>query len=305
LHDFKGYVNNVKTVFPDYPTIYYPDYEWVNNDTNDILSSTQVFRLILNVGTGGTGSGTVTSLLTGFNASTSSGDYGLFDSDTSLTIKATPEVGNVFTGWSGGVTSTNQEVNIIMDTNKTITARFDIQYTLTINKDGTGSGTVTTDPANGPFDSGMVVKLTANQTGGSTFAGWSSNVTSTGALTGTITMDNIKSVTATFNLPAPIQYILTTGTDGTGSGTVEVTKEGSLQQKGPNGYAPFDINTKVTVKAIPTGESIFAGWSGATLSKENSVNITMDDNKTVTAKFLANPSSSVPYAQYNCPVILY
>lgn len=78
--------------------------------------------------------------------------------------------------------------------------------TLVVTKTGTGSGTVTSVPAGidcggdctENYDSGTEVKLTAIPASGSTFAGWG------GACTGTtsecqVTMDQAKSVTATFN----------------------------------------------------------------------------------------------------------
>jgi len=82
------------------------------------------------------------------------------------------------------------------------------QYTLTINTTGTGPGSVITDPSplsdTGKFLSGTVVKLTAIPDQTSTFTGWTGGVTSTGTLTGTITMNTDLTVTANFS-PAQIQ----------------------------------------------------------------------------------------------------
>ncbi len=54
-------------------------------------------------------------------------------------------------------------------------------YTLTITKTGTGSGTVTTNPAGPTYPSGTAVTLTATPGSNSVFAGWS------GACSGTAT----------------------------------------------------------------------------------------------------------------------
>jgi hypothetical protein len=79
-------------------------------------------------------------------------------------------------------------------------------YTLTVNKIGTGSGTVISSPLGvicgsdclETYDAGTIVTLIAMPNAGSTFAGW------TGACTGmgtcTMTMDAAKNVTATFTL---------------------------------------------------------------------------------------------------------
>jgi murein DD-endopeptidase MepM/ murein hydrolase activator NlpD len=87
-----------------------------------------------------------------------------------------------------------------------VCARFisDTFFTLTVNKTGSGQGTVTSSPSGidcGPtcsadFTSGAVVTLTATPATGSTFAGWSGACSGTG--TCTVTMDTDKTVTATF-----------------------------------------------------------------------------------------------------------
>jgi hypothetical protein len=78
------------------------------------------------------------------------------------------------------------------------------RFTLTVNKTGSGQGTVTSSPSGidcGPtcsadFTSGAVVTLTPTPATGSTFAGWSGACSGTG--TCTVTMDADKTVTATF-----------------------------------------------------------------------------------------------------------
>jgi PKD repeat protein len=80
--------------------------------------------------------------------------------------------------------------------------------TLTVNKTGTGSGTVTSNPAgincgsdcSEPYTYNTVVTLTASPTSPSTFGGWSGGGCS-GTGTCTITMSSVQSVTATFNSP--------------------------------------------------------------------------------------------------------
>jgi len=80
-----------------------------------------------------------------------------------------------------------------------------ITYTLTVSKDGTGSGTVTSNPAgincgsdcSEDYADGTSVTLTATPADDSEFAGWSGACTGTG--TCSVTMTESKSVTATFN----------------------------------------------------------------------------------------------------------
>ena len=376
LRDFKGYVNNVKTVFPYNPTVYYLNYEWVNNNTNDILSSTQLFRLNLNKSSSGTGSGTVTSSQTGLDASTSSGnygllvsgtiitltatpdsvsstfagwsddasgnnspltitmdsdktvmatfnkkqyrlnlnisssgtgsgtvtvkngnniltgnsgDYGLFDISTELTLTANPDVSSTFAGWSSDASGNNSPLTIRMDSDKSVMATFNKkQYTLTINTNGsTGNGSVTTVPApvNGLFDSGTVVTLTATPNSQSNFWTWSNNVTSTGQLTGTITMNSNQTVTVTFKTK---QYILYINRNGTGTGTVRYQSSNGIYLQLDTVityFGPFYHGTMGQLIAIPDGGNMFAGWSGSITSSNETVDITMDNTKTLMATF--------------------
>ena len=58
----------------------------------------------------------------GGGVDTSGGSY---DSNSSVTIKATPTDGFAFTGWTGGVTSADNPLSLVMDEAKTITANFE------------------------------------------------------------------------------------------------------------------------------------------------------------------------------------
>jgi uncharacterized protein (DUF2141 family) len=96
-----------------------------------------------------------------------------------------------------------------MDAAKSVTATFNqapaSNFTLTVSKNGTGSGTVTSNPAgincgstcSANFAQGSTVTLSATPASGSSFAGWSGACSGTGSCT--VTMDAAKSVTATFN----------------------------------------------------------------------------------------------------------
>jgi PKD repeat protein len=80
------------------------------------------------------------------------------------------------------------------------------KYTLTISKDGTGSGTVSSSPSgidcgsacSYPFDDGTSVDITASAASGSTFSTWSGACTGNG-IPCTVVMSEARAVTATFN----------------------------------------------------------------------------------------------------------
>lgn len=85
------------------------------------------------------------------------------------------------------------------------------EYALTVSKNGTGSGAVTSSPAGiscgstcgASFTAGQSVTLTAAADSGSTFTGWSGACSGTGSCT--VTMDADKAVTAAFTADATVR----------------------------------------------------------------------------------------------------
>ena len=144
-------------------------------------------------------------------------------------------------------------------------------YMLTVNYAGNGSGSVTTNPSGSTFAPGTLVTLTANANPGSSFVGWSGDVTGTANPT-TLTMNSNKTVTATFTLNT---YLLTINTAGNGSGSVTTNPAGPT----------FTYGTVVTLTANANPGSSFAGWSGDATGTANPTTLTMNSNKTVTATF--------------------
>ncbi len=144
---------------------------------------------------------------------------------------------------------------------------------LTVDKSGTGSGTVTSAPAgldcgstcavNFPLNASVV--LSAASAPGSTFTGWSGGSCS-GTDTCTVTMDADKTVTATFTQD---EYSLTL--DKVGSGTVTAI---------PNN-AHYHFGDVVTLTADPDLGWSFAGWSANVVGGD----VTINGDTTVTATF--------------------
>jgi uncharacterized repeat protein (TIGR02543 family) len=121
-----------------------------------------------------------------------------YDPGKEITIKPIPDANYRFSQWSGDVSQGHEKDNpltITMDSDKSITANFIRQYTLTLTS---GSGG-TTDPIPGSYkyDTGTQVILTATVTSGYKFSGWSGDASGTTNPI-TITMDSNKSITANF-----------------------------------------------------------------------------------------------------------
>jgi uncharacterized repeat protein (TIGR02543 family) len=149
-----------------------------------------------------------------------------------------------------------------------------IRYNLTINKIGLGS--VSLNPAAGPYDAGTMVTLAATPDAGYQFAGWSGDLTDA-ANPVTITMDADKNVTVTFTALPPPQYTLSVNVVGLG----DVTSNPSS--------AVHNAGTVVTLTATPAAGYLFAGWSGDLTGSTNPTTITMTADKSVTATFALPP----------------
>ena len=128
----------------------------------------------------------------------------IYDSGVEVNITAIPDSNYRFSGWTGDVPSGHENDNplsISMDSDKSITAYFIRQYTLTIVA-GTG-GTTNPSPGEHTHDSGAQVSITAVPNSGYQFSGWSGGASGTSNPT-SITMDSDKSITASFSsIPDP------------------------------------------------------------------------------------------------------
>ncbi len=166
---------------------------------------------------------------------------------------------------------------------------------LTVNKAGSGNGTVSSSPAGidcgtsciADFGPGTTVTLTQTAASGSTFAGWGGACSGSGSCV--VSMDAAKSVTATFNTTPIATFALTVNKTGPGSGTLSSTPGGI--SCGATCNATFNDGTLVTLSASPNAGSSFAGWSGA-CSGTGGCTVTMNAAKIVSATFELIPAGS-------------
>jgi PASTA domain/Divergent InlB B-repeat domain/Rax2 C-terminal beta propeller domain len=139
---------------------------------------------------------------------------------------------------------------------------------LSVTRAGTGIGTVTSDPpgiscgsmCSHSVPDGTRVALFAKAAKGSTFSGWSGACTGTRVCT--VTMDQPRSVVATFTLHFPT---LTVAKTGKGSGKVTSLPAGI--NCGSTCSHSYSYGTSVKLAAKPAMGSAFAGWSGACKGK--------------------------------------
>jgi uncharacterized repeat protein (TIGR02543 family) len=255
---------------------------------------TAIFNLVptyqLTVSKDGTGSGKVTA--NGLDCGNDCTEE--YAENTQITLTATPSADSAFAGWAGACTGTESSCQVILTEAQTVTATFNlVKHSLTVSKDGTGSGNVTGNGINcgstctQALTQGTRVTLTANASADSVFAGW------TGACTGTttrcqITLTEAQTVTATFNLRPPSTYQLTVNKGGTGNGNV--TTDGI--NCGNTCTKQYVENTQLTLTAAPSAGSLFAGWGGACAGTATTCQVTLNQAQTVTATFNLRPPAT-------------
>jgi len=123
-----------------------------------------------------------------------------YDSGTTVKLTAQAAAEWVFVGWTGDIESTEESVQILIGEPKEVTATFEKKkYPLTVNIEGEGEvieeiieAGRTTD-----YDSGSVIRLTANPSDEWVFTGWSGSVSSTDNPI-ELSVNESKSITATF-----------------------------------------------------------------------------------------------------------
>jgi hypothetical protein len=186
----------------------------------------------LKVSGGGTGGGSVTAPAVGgaeaMDCRISGGTYDPIDcttsytKGTSVTLTATPNPGSAFKEWRNACTGTSPTCTVRMDRNRSVRAVFRASKTtsfrLNVSGGGDGAGAVTSQSGLTPaincavsggtttgacsesYPSGTAVTLSAAQSAGHTFTGWSGDCSGSG--TCILTMSANRSATANFAAPS-------------------------------------------------------------------------------------------------------
>jgi uncharacterized repeat protein (TIGR02543 family) len=246
----------------------------------------------ITVMTVGGGSGGIVSSPGGINCGVSC--TGRFPAGRTIMLTATPFALSGFGGWTGGCTGTDPTCTVVVDGDKTATARFEpTGYTLTVMTQGLGSGQVRSDPAGIVCGRGLtpgsmcsaaymidqMVTLTVMPRAGSTFGGWSGPCSGTNT-TCLVTMNQSRTVGARFDTQT---YPLTVTRAGTGIGLVSSSPSGI--DCGATCMSDFVEDDVVTLTASAAPSSTFVAWSGdctgsagctVTMDQARNVNVTFD-----------------------------
>ena len=204
---------------------------------------------------------------------------GSYYAGTQVIVTAAANPGYQFTGFSGSLTGWSPGY-VTMDANKSVTANFTptvTSYSLATSVNPSGSGTLAVSPACCTYNSGTQVTITAIPASGYQFSGWS-GVDSSIGMTGYVTMNSNRSVTANFSQIAT-QYQLTTNVSPSGSGTLNFSPP----------CCTYNAGTPVTITASAASGYQFNGWTGVDSSNGSTGYATMNANRSVAAAMVQTP----------------
>ena len=263
-------------------------------------SVTATFTPVVQLTVGVTGNGNVSgeggAINCGANGNVCSARFPVGET---VTLTATPAVGETFSGWSGACGGTATTCTVLMDSGKGVSATFSPESQLAVTVSGNGNVSGESGAINcgnngnvcaAKFANNKTVTLNATPAAGSTFLGWSGACGGTSTIC-TILMNASKSVTATFS----------GGTGATVPLTVSVSGPGSVSGGGiscGNGAvacsANLALNANVTLFASPGSGATFAGWGGACSGTGTTCTLSMTAARSVTATFSGGSATTVP-----------
>lgn len=247
----------------------------------------------LTVVTNGTGNGTVASAPEGIACGADCAED--YPHGTSVTLTATASAADSrFVGWSGACSGSRGTCTVSMTAAASVTATFALLgRDLTIARDGTGAGVVTSSPEGidcgaecaTSFAHGTLVVLTATPDAAtSSFAGWAGACSGT-SRTCALSMTAARDARATFTL---LPRALSVALAGSGEGSVTSSPGGIAC--GADCTEDYAHGTTVVLTAAPNpGTSSFAGWTGACSGAALTCSVSMTEARAVTATFARLP----------------
>lgn len=256
-----GYIGGVEAYNGDNPSTQngvWPQSSWYYSPTNGKARITYVapstYTVSLSVDPSGTGN------VTG---------SGTYNANSSVTITASGNAGYNFTGWYNGSTlvSSSSSYTFTITSNVSYTAKFVLQTkTVTLSVSPSGSGNVT---GAGTYNYGSSVTITATPNSRYNFVNWSDGNISASR---TITVTSNISLTANFSIK---RYTLSLSSNPSNGGTT-------------TGSGTYDIDSNVTINAIPNSGFKFLNWSDGNVSPTRTITVT--NNISLTANFKKKPS---------------
>lgn len=197
---------------------------------------------------------------------------GPYEYGASVTATAVPAMGYNFDHWEDAAGGSDTETSFVMNSGKTLRAVFvPKQYAVTVHVTPSGAGMVTRDPNTATYAYGSTVTLTATPAAGFQFLRWEDDATGANGVN-TVSVNGAKNIVAVFG---PVTYTLTTNVSPEGAGTITPVPDDG----------PYENGTQVTVTATAAEGAEFDHWEGALTGSTNPAVVSMNMDKTLTARF--------------------
>jgi uncharacterized repeat protein (TIGR02543 family) len=221
--------------------------------------------------------------------------------NSAVTLTASPSDGYVFSSWGGDcAASSSPTCTVTMTADSSVTATFTQANTLAVTISGNGAVTGGSGAINcggganicsANFAAGATVSLVATAATGATFVGWTGACGGT-ATTCTVSMNQSKSVTATFSGGTAAGFNLSVSVIGNGTVTGSGINcgGGATTCTSPNHAA----GSGATLTAAPAPGATFTGWSGACAGTGTTCSLTFDASKNVIATFSGGSAGTFP-----------
>lgn len=238
---------------------------------------------------GGTQDGRVTSDPAGIDCGTDC--EAIYESDTRVTLTATPGPTSSFESWNGrGCSGSNPVCRVNLNRARDIEAVFDLlRFRLRVRKTGSGNGSIISEPrgvncgedCGQNYDIGTVVTLTATPDSRSVFLGWEGGGCA-GTGTCTVTVTEALTVFATFERLFTLTVSKTHVRDADGTATSDPTGIDC----GQTCEQRFLNDTSLTLTATPGVNARLISWQGGGCSGEApTCTVQMGRDQRVTATF--------------------
>jgi YD repeat-containing protein len=225
-----------------------------------------------------------------------------FANNTQVSLSASASGGATFAGWSGvacsgGNGGSTCTFTVVAPVTVTATFTKPVNHAVSVARVGNASsaGSVASSPAGiscgvdctQDYPLGTALTLTANISGGGTFAEWQGVTCSGGNNNPACSFTVSGPVTARAKFTQPSNYVVTVTKAGSEAAVGTVTSSPAGISCGADCTETLAEGTAVTLTAS-AGTSTFAGWSGVTCTGGNagaSCAFTLSANTTVTATF--------------------
>lgn len=258
-----------------------------------VKATFNLLKRTLKVTKNGTGTGTVTSSPSGIECGATCSAS--FDHGTTVTLTGAPGANSQAPTWTGCESVNEGKCVVTMTAAKSVTATFSIPtHQLTVTKNGSGSGTVTSSPSgincgatcSASYDKGTKVTLTAAMGPHTLSVTWTGCENVIEKVKCLVAMNAAHAVTASFELdPLYVEYTVTVRKKGTGFGTVTSSPGGI--DCGEDCSETYVNKTRLTLIATPAAGSAFDYWSGGGCAGTGPCEATIKSSRLVTAHFVS------------------